>query len=89
MNWPLLPVSCWCCGSILVSYGVFTLSDTDTDTDRKWAIKTIKNCVEVFILPDTDTDTDEIGLQAYFSGVGQCEHTITQESAGLNNLFRI
>ena len=94
MNWVLLPVSCWCCGSILVSYDVFTLSDTDTDTDtdRKWVIK---NCVEVFILPVTDTDKDAIGLQAHFAGVGvcigvgQCEHTITQEAAGLNNLFKI
>ena len=69
--------------------GVFTLPDTDTDTDKKWVIK---NCVKVFILPDrdtdtdTDTDTDEIGLQTHFVGVGvgvdidvdvrQCEHTI-------------
>ena len=28
------------------SNGVFTLPDTDTDTDKKWVIK---NCVEVFI----------------------------------------
>ena len=71
--------------------GVFTLPDTDadTDTDKKWVIK---NCVEVFTLPDTDTstdtdtDTDANGLQTHFVGVsvcigvcvgvGQCEHSI-------------
>ena len=71
-----------CCTSVVnVRYGVFTLLDTDTVTDKKWVIK---NCVQVFILPDTDTDsdTDAIGLQTHFVGIGvcigngQCEHTV-------------
>ena len=69
--------------------GVFTLPDTDADTDtnKKWVIE---NCVEVFTLPntdtgtDTDTDTDANGLQTHFVSVsvcigvcvGQCEHSI-------------
>ena len=63
------------------SYGVFTLPDTDTDTNKKW-VKL--KYAELFTLADTntdtDTDTDVNGLQTHFVGVGvvvwQCEHTI-------------
>ena len=59
---------------------MFTLPETDTDTDKKWVLK---NCVEVFILPDTDTGKPilsvGVGVGIGVSvgiGVGQCEHTI-------------
>ena len=75
-----------------MDFGVFTLPDTDadTDTDKKWVVE---NCVEVLILANTgtvtdaNTDTDAIGFHCVgvgasvgkgkiCVGVGQWEHTI-------------
>ena len=56
--------------------GVFTLTETETETDKKWVVW---DCVEVFILTETDTVTDVNRLQTHFIGIGlcRCEHTIT------------
>ena len=46
-----------CRGHLDMSFnGVFTLPNTDTDTDKKWVVQ---NCVEVFTLRDRDNNAIE------------------------------
>ena len=63
-------------------YGVFTLPDTDTDTDKKMG--SIAICRTVHTGRHRHS-TDANGLQTHFVGIGQCEHSIN--SAFLSNRF--
>ena len=58
---------------------MFTLTEAETETDRKWVVW---NCVEVFILTETDTVIDVNGFKTHIIGLGlcRCERTISGKS---------